>query len=58
MVHTIGGALITSADLRGLDLQSVHVEEPRLEKLYGAPLVRIRPGQIVGWRQFFPECSP
>jgi 2-polyprenyl-6-methoxyphenol hydroxylase-like FAD-dependent oxidoreductase len=45
-----GDALIKTATLRGLDLKSIHIDEPRLEEMYGAPLVLIRPDQIIGWR--------
>ncbi len=45
-----GERLVDSANLRGLDLKVIQFEEPRLEELYGAPLVLIRPDQFIGWR--------
>jgi hypothetical protein len=35
---------------RGLDLRIVRLAEPMLRDLYEAPLVLIRPDQIVAWR--------
>jgi len=45
-----GDTLITQAMDRGLDLTVLTLTEPRLRALYGAPLVLIRPDQIIGWR--------
>ncbi len=45
-----GAALIAQAAKRGLDLTVLDLGEPRLHALYGAPLVLVRPDQIIGWR--------
>lgn len=38
------------AELRGLDLRVLELDEPALLPLYEAPLVLIRPDQVVAWR--------
>jgi hypothetical protein len=45
------------ASQRGLDLQVVEMHNPDLLALYGAPLVLIRPDQVVAWRGD-SEASP
>ncbi len=54
-----GKHLIDSALRRGVDLEVVHITETRIKQLYGAPLILIRPDQIIGWRgsePFDPEA--
>ncbi|HSV57599.1 MAG TPA: FAD-dependent oxidoreductase [Variovorax sp.] len=44
------GPFEAAAQQRGLDLQVVRLPDPQLRALYEAPLVLIRPDQIVAWR--------
>ena len=45
-----GKGLIEEARTRELELKVVERAEPEIRKVYGAPLVLIRPDQVVGWR--------
>src|SRR5690606_12296667 len=45
-----GEAIISAASDAGMDLTIVDNAAPELESLYEAPLVLIRPDQIVAWR--------
>ncbi|VCU68687.1 2,4-dichlorophenol 6-monooxygenase [Pigmentiphaga humi] len=43
-------AFLAAARRRGIDLQAVRLAAPAVRELYEAPLVLIRPDQIVAWR--------
>ena len=44
------GGFIEAATKYKIDLKIVHHAQPELEKLYDAPLILIRPDQIIAWR--------
>lgn len=45
-----GLGIISAAERAGMDLTVVENASPELERLYEAPLVLIRPDQVVAWR--------
>lgn len=50
-----GETIIADAKARQLELKVLDLPQPELRDIYGAPLVLIRPDQIVGWRGFVAD---
>lgn len=53
-----GNRLIAAASTTGMQLSVVSIPSVVLHDLYEAPLVLIRPDQIVAWRGFDDEAAP